>query len=232
MVAVVAPDGARVDLPGVTAMMTKRVIPIALLLAVSAAAVAAAPLTGGNIEAGQKKATVCAGCHGVDGNSPNPQFPRLAGQHGGYIVQQLQLFKSGKRSSPIMATMAGTVSEQDMKDLAAYFAAQEAKPGEMANAELAQSGAQIYNKGRPESGVAACSACHGPAGLGNPAAGFPRISGQYAVYSEKELKKFRDGTRGDYPQAAIMHGIASGLSNHDIEAVAAYVAGLMPDQSN
>lgn len=215
-----------------TAIMTRRLIPTALLLAVSVAAVMAAPSTNGSIDAGKEKAAVCAGCHGADGNAINPQLPKLAGQHASYIVRQLKLFEAGKRRGPIMASVVGLLAEQDMKDLAAYYATQEIKPREVANTELAQSGATIYHNGKPEANVAACSACHGPSGLGNEPAGFPRISGQHTAYIEKELKSFRGGTRGDYPQAAIMHGIARGLSDHDIKAVAAYITRLAPDRTN
>src|SRR5690625_4471413 len=211
MAAVGALNQRAVVLPGVMAMLMKHVIPTALLLAIPVASVVAAALTGGNIDAGTGMAAGCACCHGADGNSINPQFPKLAGQNAGYIYQQLQLFQSGERHSLIMASVIGLLSEQDMKNLAAYFAAQDIKPGEASSTERAKAGAAIYQKGKPEEEVAACSSCHGPAGLGNEAAGFPRIAGQHSVYLEKELNAFRGGTRGDSPQAAIMYSIARGM---------------------
>lgn len=208
--------------------MTKRAILASLLLLLSAGAVAAAPLIDGSVEAGKKKSAVCAACHGADGNSASAQFPKLANQNARYIYRQLELFKSGKRKNAIMAAQVAALSDQDMKDLAAYFAAQEIKPGVVPNIELAQRGAEIYHGGEPEHGVPACSGCHGPAGQGNPAAGYPHISGQHASYIAAQLTAYRDGTRGDYATAQIMHGVTRGLSNQDIKALAAYVTGLMP----
>lgn len=208
--------------------MTKRAILASLLLIISAGAVTAAPLVDGSAKAGKAKSAVCAACHGADGNGISPQFPKLAGQNARYIYEQLKLFKSGKRSNAIMSAQAAALSEQDMKDLAVYFAAQKIKPGVVPDIELAQLGAKIYHGGLPEFDVPSCAGCHGPAGLGNPAAAYPRISGQYAQYIVKELKAYRAGTRGDYPHAEIMHGVTRGLSDHDIEALAAYVTGLMP----
>lgn len=208
--------------------MTTRAILVSLLLTFAAGAVAAAPLVEGDVQAGKKKSAVCAACHGVDGNSASPQFPKLAGQHAQYIYNQLKLFKSGQRENAIMSAQAAALSEQDMKDLAVYYAAQQIKPGVVPNVSLAQLGAKIYHGGLPEFDVPACSGCHGPAGLGNPAAGYPRISGQYADYIAKQLLVYRNGQRSGYPAAEIMEGVTRGLSNQQIEALAAYVTGLVP----
>lgn len=208
--------------------MTKRAILVSVLLALSAGAVTAAPLVDGNLKAGKKKSAVCAACHGADGNSSSPKFPDLAGQHATYIVEQLQLFKSGKRSNPIMQAQASALSTQDMKDIAVYFAAQEAKPGVVKNMDLAQLGAKIYHGGLPEFDVPACSGCHGPSGLGNAAAVYPRISGQHAQYIVAQLKAYRTGKRSGYARAEIMESVTRGLSNHQIKALAAYVTALMP----
>lgn len=210
--------------------MTKCAILASLWLALTAGAVMAAPLIDGSVEAGKKKSAVCAACHGVDGNSTSAQFPKLAGQHATYIYRQLKLYKSGQRSGTIMQAQAAALSQQDMKDLAVYFAAQEIKPGFVPNIDLAQLGAKIYHGGLPEFDVPACSGCHGPAGLGNPAAVYPRISGQHAEYIAQELKAYRTGKRSGYPQAEIMAGVTRGLSNHQIKALAAYITGLMPAQ--
>lgn len=208
--------------------MTKHAILVSLLLAVSVGTVTAAPLIDGNIKAGKKKSAVCAACHGADGNSTSAKFPKLAGQNATYIFKQLKLYKSGKRKGTIMQGQVASLSKQDMKDLAVYFASQKIKPGVVKNVELAQLGAKIYHGGDPEHNVPACSGCHGPSGLGNPAAVYPRISGQHAKYLVAELKSYRKGTRGDYPHAKIMHGVTRGLSPHQIKALATYISGLMP----
>src|SRR5699024_5153610 len=147
----------------------------------------------GNTKAGKKIATTCAGCHGASGNSTIAQYPKLAGQGALYIYQQLKLFKNGKRSNAIMKAQASRLSEQDMKDVAAYYAEQQTKPGVVTQPELAQMGAKIYHGGKPESGIPACAGCHGPAGLGNPAAQYPRISSQHAKYITKQLEAYRAG---------------------------------------
>lgn len=212
--------------------MTKRAILVFLLLAISAGAVVAAPLVDGNAEAGKKKSAVCAACHGADGNSASAQFPKIAGQNANYIFEQLQLFKSGVRENAIMSAQAAALSEQDMKDLAAYFSQQKTKPGVVPDIKLAQEGAKIYHGGAPEFDVPACSGCHGPSGLGNPAAAYPRISGQHAEYIVAQLTAYRDGTRGGTDHAVIMQGVTRGLSDHQIKALAAYVTGLMPAQAD
>jgi len=208
--------------------MTKHTILGFLLLAVSAGAVVAAPLVDGDAEAGKTKSAACAACHGGDGNSASAQFPSLAGQNAPYIVEQLQLFKSGKRDNAIMAAQAKSLSEQDMKDLAAYFSEQKIKPAAVPDVKLAQEGARIYHGGAPEFDVPACAGCHGPSGLGNPAAAYPHISGQHADYIAAQLTAYRDGERNSNDKAVIMQGVTRGLSNHQIKALAAYVTGLMP----
>lgn len=139
-------------------MTAAAIIAFALATSVSAA---------GNAAVGKTKAAVCAACHGADGNSVNPQFPKLAGQNANYLVEQLQDFKSGKRRNAIMSGMAASLSEQDMQDIAAWFSSQTVQPGE-ANPSLVTIGQQIYRGGDRESGVPACLACHGPDGAGNP----------------------------------------------------------------
>lgn len=198
-------------------------------LALIAGSLNAAPLVDGDPQAGAGKAAACAACHGPDGNSSNPQWPKLAGQHARYLLRQLQLFHGGKRDNPIMMGQAAGLSEQDMKDLAAYFSQQQTQPG-VADEALADAGKTLYFGGDREAAVPACSGCHGPAGLGNAAAGFPRLSGQQSEYVASRLRVFRDGKAPDTAQARIMSGVAAGLSDDDIRALAGFVAGLRPAQ--
>lgn len=181
----------------------------------------------GDAAAGKNKAGACMACHGMDGNSSNPIYPSLAGQHANYIERQLQLFKNGGRNNAIMAGMVAALSEQDMADLAAFYASQSIKPA-AANPELAGDGKLIYRGGLPGKDVPACMACHGPAGDGNGPAGYPTLAGQKAAYIEQQLKLFRDGMiLGEGADAnAVMSRAAAGLSDDDIKAVASYIQGL------
>lgn len=182
----------------------------------------------GDAAAGQTKAAVCAACHSVDGNSVNPIYPKIAGQHAGYIVQQLTMFKNQQRQNPIMLGFAITLSDQDMADLAAYFSAQTRAPA-LADEALVATGAALYRGGDPKRGIPACTSCHGPAGHGNPLAGYPAIGSQHAAYSADLLKRFRAGTVYGDPanaQAKIMSQVAAGLTDAEIEALASYVQGL------
>ncbi len=179
----------------------------------------------GNVAAGKTKSATCVACHSADGNSMVPTFPKLAGQHAEYIAKQLADFKSGARTDPTMAPMAAPLSEQDIADLAAYFASNTVSIGSAANAEKAAIGQKIYQGGDKNKGISACMACHGPAGSGNPGAKFPALSGQHSTYIVKALKDFRSGTRTNDP-AKMMRDIAAKMSDSDIEAVAEYIAGL------
>ncbi|MDN5851206.1 MAG: cytochrome c4, partial [Nitrococcus sp.] len=167
-------------------------------LALAPLSVALMAFEGGHPQAGKQKAAICAGCHGADGNSPSGQFPKLAGQHASYLYEQLRLFKGGQRKSPIMQAQAANLSDQDMKDLAAYFSSQSMQVGS-ASRVLAERGERLFRGGVPAKGVPACTGCHGPAGLGNPPAKYPRISGQNASYLAEELRAYRAGKRGNYP---------------------------------
>jgi cytochrome c553 len=179
----------------------------------------------GNADEGKNKSAVCAGCHGADGNSGiNPLWPKLAGQHPQYIEQQLKDFKAGKRSDPLMSPMVLPLSEQDMADLAAYFSSQTKKVGTAA-VDAVDAGEQIYRAGNAETGVAACMACHGPAGSGNPLANFPALNGQGAEYVVKALKDFRAGTRTN-SNAVMMQGVVARMTDEEMEAVAQYIQGL------
>jgi len=180
----------------------------------------------GSVEAGRTKSVTCAACHGADGNSITPDWPSLAGQHATYIVRQIRAFKAGERTDVTMKPFADLLSEQDMLDLAAYFSAQTPTP-KGADPALVTLGQQIYRGGVPERGIAACIACHGPDGAGNPLAAYPRISGQHAAYVTKTLNAYASGDRrSDVEQNQMMRNIAGLLFEDEIRALASYVQGL------
>jgi cbb3-type cytochrome c oxidase subunit III len=169
-----------------------------------------------------KFGAVCAACHGADGNSGTPANPKLAQQHPEYIVKQLMEFKAGKRQSPIMQGFASQLSEQDMKNIAAFVGSQKSKPGFARDKQLVASGESIYRGGIGDRHIAACAGCHSPNGAGIPAQ-YPRLSGQHADYIAAQLKAFRDGGRTNSPQ---MTAIAARMNDREIAAVADYIAGL------
>jgi cytochrome c553 len=178
----------------------------------------------GDAAAGKQKSASCAACHGADGNSNNPEWPKLAGQHPAYTVKQLKNFKDGERINASMNGMAMPLSEQDMEDLAAYFANQEIIRGE-ADPALLELGQRLYRGGDLAREIAACAACHGAEGLGNPAARFPLLAGQHALYIETQLKAFRAMTRAN-DAGQMMRNIAMKLTDADIKAIASYIQGL------
>ena len=178
----------------------------------------------GDAAAGKTKSVTCGACHGPDGNSMNPIWPKLAGQHASYIRKQLEEFKAGKRKDPMMSGMAMPLTEQDQADLAAYFSGQSAKPG-AADAAKAAQGKRLYLGGNMKTGVAACVGCHGANGQGNPAAKFPALQSQQAIYVAKQLKDFRAGTRSN-DLNGMMQDIARKMSDAEIEAVAQYVTSM------
>jgi cytochrome c553 len=167
-------------------------------------------------------ASVCAACHTNDGSRGSPANPILQGQHPDYLVKQLTEFKAGKRDSPIMRPMAQPLSEADMKNVAAFYASKQAKPGFAKNKDLVAIGEKLYRGGAAERNVPACNGCHGPSGAGMPAQ-YPRLSGQHADYVEAQLTAFRSGARHNNP---VMMDVAARLSDREIKAVADYVAGL------
>jgi len=190
------------------------------------AAVATADLKPGDATAGQAKAAVCGACHGMDGNSADAQYPKLAGQSEQYIARQLTDFKSGKRQNPIMMGMAMPLSEQDMHDVGAYFASQKPLPG-VADDALVEHGEKIYRQGDSSRGIPACMACHSIDGSGNPGAMYPHLASQHAQYIEATLKAWHDGTTwGSDAHSQIMPAIAKNLTSDDITAVASYIEGL------
>lgn len=178
----------------------------------------------GSVEEGQAKAAACVACHGVSGNSSNPEWPNLAGQGAPYIKHQLQAFKSGARQNPLMSPMAAGLSDDDMEDLAAYFAAQ-APTGLEADPQKVALGQRLYRGGDAKTGLPACAACHGPSGHGNPAARYPAVGGQHATYAAAQLRNYRGGTRQTDPNRT-MRDVASTLSDEQIEALASYLQGL------
>jgi len=196
------------------------------ILLVAALTAVAAQGQEGSVEAGRLKSAICAACHGVDGNSVTPDWPMLAGQHASYIVRQLQAFKNGERTDVTMKPFADTLSDQDMLDVAAYFAAQTPTP-KGADPALVSLGQQIYRGGVPSRAIAACIACHGPDGSGNPLAAYPRVSGQHATYVTKQLNAYRAGDRtSDVDFDQMMRNVARTLLDDEIRALSSYVQGL------
>ncbi len=192
------------------------------LVYASIAAAAPAPAAKPDIERGKQIATtVCAACHGVNGVSPAPTNPHLAGQHGDYIALQLAAFKSGARPSPIMQGMAAGLSPEDMRSVGAYFESQKASEGAARDKALAQRGEQLWRGGIKAIGVPACGGCHGAAGHGIPVQ-YPRLAGQYADLTLGWLKAYATGARPH----AVMGPIAAKLSENDMKAVVEYAQGL------
>lgn len=212
--------------------------PEAVPAPVEALEVGAGKATNGDAQAGAGKAIACAACHGVDGNSADPQYPKLAGQHERYIARQLSLYKNGERENAIMLGFAAGLSAQDMRDIGAYFASQKVIPGVADDTVIAEGpyadrkfyavGEQIFRFGKADGSVPACAACHGPAGSGNPGSAWPSLGGQHAGYTATVLTAFRDGKvwGKDANANAIMAGVAASLSDDEIQALASYIEGL------
>jgi cytochrome c553 len=179
----------------------------------------------GDPVAGQEKSAQCAACHGTDGNSAAPDFPKLAGQHADYLVKQLSYFEQGERENVTMKPMASVLDEQGREDVAAFYASQKASFGE-ADPELVELGEQIYRSGNPDSKVASCMGCHGPNGAGNPAALYPALRGQHAKYVENQLHGFAEGKRVNENARKMMQILAARMTNKEIRAVASYIQGL------
>lgn len=200
--------------------MNKVLVSLLLTLGLTGVAQAA-----GDAEAGQGKVAVCGACHGADGNSPAPNFPKLAGQGERYLLKQLHDIKSGNRQVVEMTGMLDNLSDQDLADIAAYFASQKMSVG-AADPKLVQRGEALFRGGKLEEGMPACTGCHSPDGAGLAAAGFPKLGGQHAQYVAKQLTDFREGNRTNDGDAMIMRAIAAKLSNKDIEAVSSFIQGL------
>jgi len=201
------------------------------------AAFSSVSLASGSAEAGQAKAAVCMGCHGADGNSLMAMYPKIAGQGESYLIKQLQDFKSGVRPSAMMVGFVAALSEEDMSDLAAYFASQAISENTAkSDAATIELGRKIYMGGKKDTQTTACIACHGPKGLGIPSANFPAVGAQYAEYTVQQLIAFRQSSinlqtgssdlarENDYE--GMMRNVAKSLTNVEIEALAQYIAGL------
>lgn len=184
------------------------------------------PLVDGDAEAGKAKSVTCGACHGADGNSVNPVWPSIAGQHPTYIAEQLQAFKGGQRVEPLMLGQVMMLSDEDMRNLAVYYSEMPAAAKAVADASVVDRGQRIYRGGDRESGTPACNACHGPTGRGNPAASVPSVKGQYAVYAAAQLRAYASGARKSDGPTRVMRDIAAKLSDEDIDAVASYMQGL------
>jgi cytochrome c553 len=205
------------------------------LLAIGATALfalsaSAADVIVGDPEAGQQQVAVCAGCHGANGNSAVPQFPKLAGLGEKYLFEQMKHFRSGLRYAAAMMGQVDNKSDQELADIAAYYTSLP-RSVEKADPDLVQTGRRIYRAGIAERNVAACIACHGPRGGGNGPAGFPAIGGQHAQYVADQLKAYRLGYESDEGRVTggetmIMRSNAFGLTDIEIEALASYISGL------
>jgi cytochrome c553 len=200
--------------------MLRSVVAAALAGLLGAAALATQPSDKARAE--EIVSGKCFICHGMEGETSSPVFPRLAGQHARYVERQLADYKSGKRVSPVMKPMVEDLTAADFKALGAWFEAQPAKKHAGADAELTQAGRLLYTRGNPDAGIAACSACHGPQGHGTET--LPRLAGQHAQYTENQLKAFNKRERTN--DNAVMHAIVSKLSERDMKAVAAYLSAL------
>ena len=191
-------------------------------------------MAGGDAEAGQTKAATCVACHGVDGNSAVPTFPKLAGLGHKYLLKQMKDIRDGRRPVALMAGQVDNMSDQDLADIAAFYDAQP-RTGGMADPDKVALGRKVYLAGIAERQVPACSGCHSPTGNGNGPAGYPSLGGQHAEYIAGQLKMFRKGYedptgRTNGGEAKIMRTTAFRMSDMEIEAVASYIAGLQPTQ--
>ncbi|HXZ59798.1 MAG TPA: c-type cytochrome [Steroidobacteraceae bacterium] len=197
-----------------------------------AAPASSLPFTTGKAASGEAKAALCTACHGPNGNSVNPEWPRLAGQSAVYIAEQLKLFRSGVRDNPVMKPLASTLSDQDISDLAVYYEAQ-TPTGLEADPSYWKAGEAVYLSGDAARGVPPCVACHGPVGRGNLAAGYPALRAQQSVYVVKQLNDYASGARytGPNPTRASRNGVmmltlAKRMTPEEIRDVASYVQGM------
>jgi cytochrome c553 len=204
-------------------MKTVAILLSSLLLAASAFAnEAAAPAKPDLAKGGKISSDVCGACHTADGSRGSPANPILQGQHADYLVKQLGDFKAGKRKNAVMNGMAATLSDEDMRNVAAFYASKSAKPGFAKNKDTVLLGEKIYRGGIADRNIPACAGCHGPAGAGIPAQ-YPRLSGQHGDYVEAQMNAFRAGARANGP---MMTTITAKMNDKEIKAVSDYVAGL------
>jgi len=234
LVLALAPAFAGAQAPTATPPPTPGTTPPAAAAAAPGVAAAApeVPFTHGKVDAGATKSAVCSACHGPNGNSVNPEWPRLAGQSAVYVAEQLRLFRSGVRNNPVMKPLAASLSDQDIDDLAVYYEAQTPQ-GLEADPSYWKAGEALYLRGDREREVPACVACHGPVGRGNLAAGYPALRAQQSVYVVKQLNDYASGARysAANPASASRNGvmmftIAKRLTAEQIRDVASYVQGM------
>ena len=234
LVLALAPAFAGAQAPTATPPPTPGTTPPAAAAAAPGVAAAApeVPFTHGKVDAGATKSAVCSACHGPNGNSVNPEWPRLAGQSAVYVAEQLRLFRSGVRNNPVMKPLAASLSDQDIDDLAVYYEAQTPQ-GLEADPSYWKAGEALYLRGDREREVPACVACHGPVGRGNLAAGYPALRAQQSVYVVKQLNDYASGGRysaanpsGASRNGVMMFTIAKRLTAEQIRNVASYVQGM------
>ena len=195
-------------------------------MALLATQVQAESLVEGSAEAGQAKSITCTACHGPQGNSMSALWPNIAGQNAPYVIAQLQAFKEGTRNDPLMTPQAMLLSDEDMADLAVYYEGLPEATQPVKDASLVARGEALYRGGDLDKGIAACLACHGPSGMGNPAAKYPALRGQHADYTAKQLNDYAAGARTSDGATNVMRDIAARLSADDIAALSSYVQGL------
>ncbi len=200
--------------------MNKRNLAAALLCVV----MAGPSYAQGDAEAGKAASATCSGCHGADGKALTPDYPNLAGQHASYIAKQLTAYRDGERVNQLMSPMAAALSDQNILDLAAYYAEMTPIKGAAEEDNLTL-GQNIYRGGVTGADIASCTGCHGPSGKGNPAAAYPVLSGQNKAYLVAQLKLFRSGERNNDPNE-MMRSLAHRLSDAEIDALANYASGL------
>ena len=195
-------------------------------LALANSPIQAESLIDGSIEAGKAKAITCNACHGIEGNSSSALWPNLAGQNAPYLVAQLNAFKDGTRSDPLMSSQVLSLSDEDIANLAVYFESLPAAAQPVADPKLLERGEALYRGGNQEDKASACLACHGPTGRGNPAAKYPALNGQHAAYTAKQLNDYASGARSSDGKTRVMQDIAARLDKDDIAALSSYVQGL------
>ena len=207
--------------------MKKRMMSCSVLLSLFLTLLTAGNVyAAGDAAAGKMKAMACGGCHGMDGNSPVPTFPKLAGQGERYIVKQVADFKANTtRQDAMMIGMVAALTDQDSADIGAYFQSQKLAGAATFDESKIALGREIYKGGNLQTGVPACQGCHGPTGAGNAPAGYPQVAGQYDTYTLKQLKAFKDGTRTNDAKE-IMRSVVAKMTDAEIEAVTHYIASL------
>ena len=214
-------------------MKTRKVLNWLPLVLLATSAAQAESLVDGSIEAGKASSAPCSACHGTEGKSANPMWPNIAGQSATYLVEQLTAFRDGAtnqaeatRYDPLMSPQSMALSDDDIRNLAVYFESLPAPAQAVADPDTLDRAEALYRGGDTENGIAACLACHGPTGRGNPAASYPALQGQHAVYTAKQLRDYASEARKTDGKTRIMREIAGRLSPEDIDALASYIQGL------